>query len=720
MEILKRRRKGINLVAIVVLYAGVAVAQNSEVVTELAPVEVTEKSDEYSRSTSDSLRTRTPILDSSQSLQVVPRAVIEDQNSQYLGDTLKNVSGVQLDYGFNGSAQPLTILRGFPSNSWGSGSSTMQQSSNYYLDGTKVTGVPINMLNTESIEVIKGPSSILFGRSEPGGTINVVSKSISARRLTSFTQTVGSYDLVSSSLETTGALNESKSLSARVGGSYSTSESVRDYVEDKLSAFSAGLQWANGKTLVKATVDYMDQRYRSDLGVPSEGNRPKDLPWSRQFNDSPLLSYAKTSLVKLDIVQQLRGSWEIKAKALNVESKTLEADIVTRRTDWGKGPTPSDTCNASGNPLCRYYFGYNPDGRYGVWQTSVDLTGGFFTGRLRHNALVGVDGYWSQRSGTSYGQQVSSVDVNDPRLGHTLPPNSALGTPVDRAGRNDWLSIYAQDELYFTERFIMTTALRYDDTNTVTGGANRAPVRQAALTPRVGFLWKLDENQSLYTQYQEALSANNGRDNISGEALKPERAREYEAGYKFSSDDNRLNATIAVFDLTKYDKGNTEIVGSPPVTRRVTTGESRSCGVEFDISGQLTSKFALIGSYAYIDAKVLKDRRYSGKEQPNVAKQSGSIWGRYFLTSQWTAGAGAFGQGERQKNPENTIQLPGYIRYDLMLAYGFKSWGNKSALQLNVDNLLNTKYYTGSHQFVEDWIRVGSPRTFRLTYRLDI
>ena len=123
--------------------------------------------------------------------------------------------------------------------------------------------------------------------------------------------------------------------------------------------------------------------------------------------------------------------------------------------------------------------------------------------------------------------------------------------------------------------------------------------------------------------------------------------------------------------------------------------------------------------YAYTATRVLTDPSYEGKELANVARHSGSLWARYALDSQWAGGAGVFAQGQRQGDIGNTYQLPGYARVDTMLAYRFALAGARAALQFNVDNLFDKKYYSGSHQYAQDWIKLGTPRTARATVRLD-
>jgi iron complex outermembrane receptor protein len=210
----------------------------------LPTVKVESQRDTYRPVESDTAnRTDTPSLQSAQNTQTVSKAVLDDQNALQLTEAIRNVSGVQLDFGFNGAAMPLTILRGFSSVSM-TAMGSMSGSSTYYIDGSKVSGVPINMANVQAVEVVKGPASVLYGRSEPGGLINVVSKPIAAVPELSLEQTVGQYGLSRTSVEASGALNENRSLRGRVAGSYTRSDSIRDFVQDKLGAFTASLQVA--------------------------------------------------------------------------------------------------------------------------------------------------------------------------------------------------------------------------------------------------------------------------------------------------------------------------------------------------------------------------------------------------------------------------------------------------------------------------------------------
>ncbi|GHC92985.1 ligand-gated channel [Pseudorhodoferax aquiterrae] len=678
-----------------------------------------ERVDYRAPDSSTATRTDTPALLTPQSIAVVPQAVLQDQSALTLTEAVRNVAGVQYDFGFNGSMQPLLILRGFPSTSMTS-LGPMSGISSYYLDGSKVMGVPINMANVQSVEVVKGPSSVLYGRSEPGGLVNVVTKPVSASPHFGFEQTIGQYGLSRTAMEATGALNAEKTLRGRVSGSYNTADSIRDFVEDRLGNFTGSLAWVpDARTSVTATLDYSNNRYRTDMGIPAIGNRPADLPWSRQFNDSPYLSSAKTTTVKLDATHQLNETWLVKGRLMRLRSDTSEMDVYPYRGDYGMGSAADQTCSGTGNPLCRYYFGVRPQGRYKIDQANVDLTGKFQLGGLGHTVLIGFDTYRADKTGATYLQQVSSADIYNPVLGSTPGLDTSLTMPdvVDDYSR--WTSIYVQDQVTLGHGVSFMGALRHDRTNAVYGSPGTEANKLSFTTPRLGAVWQFAPKQSVYVQYQDSVSANNGRDTLTGASLGAERARQLEVGHKIELREGRLTSTLALYQLTKRNRGAQVTVAEAPYYNVVTIGKARARGVEWDVAGRVTHQLSLIGSYAYTDTKVLSDPAYQGTQLPNVARHTASLWARYTLNDQWLAGAGVFAQGQRQGDSANSFQMPGYARVDAMVAYRFEFAAAKASLQLNVDNLFGRKYYASSHQYAQDWIKLGSPRMAKLTLRVD-
>jgi iron complex outermembrane receptor protein len=406
---------------------------------------------------------------------------------------------------------------------------------------------------------------------------------------------------------------------------------------------------------------------------------------------------------------------------LSLRSDTAEMDISPYRVDLSGGfAPPEQVCPGTGDPLCRYYFYVRPDGRYQLDQFSTDLIGKFKTGDVGHTVLLGVDTYKSKKSGTTYYQQVSAVDIKNPSLGNTPGLDLATALPADFDDRSSWTSFYVQDQVSLGKGVFVTGALRHDRTSAVYAAPGTEPNKVSFTTPRLGAVWQFVPGQAIYAQYQEALAANNGRDTVTGAPLAAERARQFEVGHKVELLDGKVSSTVALFELTKRNRGASVLDPlSPTGTNVVTVGKAVSRGLEWDVSGKLTNRLSLIASYAYTDTEVTEDLTYQGKLLANVARHTASLWARYAIDSQWSAGAGVFAQGQRQGDSGNTFQLPGYARVDAMVAYRFGLGASKASLQFNLDNVFNKKYFTGSHQFVQDWIKLGNPRTAKVTLRMD-
>lgn len=675
-------------------------------------VVVTGQRDYVLPETSAATKTETPVLLTPQSVQVVPRAILNEQKAIVLTDAVRNVAGVSNDFGFNGMSQPLLILRGFSATSMTAGGS-MSGSSSYYLNGVKVSGIPVNMADVEAVEVVKGPNTVLFGRAEPGGIVNVVQRDFSETPRFSAEQTLGSYELSRTVVEGAAPLNDDRTVRAKGSASYFTSNSDRDFVQERLGAVSVGLAWVPDQdTRLAATVDYTDQKYRTDFGVPEINGRLDTLSRSRQFNDAHDLSSVESLSVRIEGQRRFGDDWEIKAKASALTADTSEVDIWPYRVDYGLNPP--ETCDGTGANLCRYYFYDRPDGKYDVYQGTVDLIGKVITGPLSHLLLFGVDGYSSEKSGTTYFQQINSIDTANPDFSHTTPLDPALAMPEDRLDRSRWTSAYVQDQIDLGGGLHGVLAVRHDWTSAIFDLAGTAPNKVEATTPRVGLVWEFQPGQSVYGQYQDALSANNGRDPSTGDPLEPEKSRQTEIGYKFASSDSRLIATLAAYELTKRNRADYTLY---PIVR--TIGEARSRGIELDVIGQVTSDLAIMGSYAYTDAKVIDNGAYAGTRLANVPYNAASLWARYALSDQWSLGGGAFYVGEREADVGNTYQLPAYTRIDVMAAYDFRAFGANASLQLNIKNLFDEEYFVGSHQFVSDWNLPGPPRSASISLRFE-
>ncbi len=282
---------------------------------------------------------------------------------------------------------------------------------------------------------------------------------------------------------------------------------------------------------------------------------------------------------------------------------------------------------------------------------------------------------------------------------------------------DEWVGIYFQDQITLWDKLHLLGGGRYDwagrrsSFSTISfadAEANEDTRTDRKFSPRVGLLYQLWSWLSLYGNYVESLGSNNGRDST-GRALDPQLATQYEVGAKTEFFDGRLNATLAFYHLTKENLPAADL-STPDPFDSVTIGEARSRGVEFDVSGQITDRLSVIGSYSYIDAKITRDPQQDdagnplpgnqGHKLPGAPRHSGSLWAKYALIPErLDVGAGVFAAGQRQGDFANTFQLPGYVRLDAYAAYHWKIGPTRLTAQVNINNLLDKEYFLSANEF---------------------
>jgi iron complex outermembrane receptor protein len=667
---------------------------------------------EYTPSATDQATTKTDsqVLLIPQSVETVPEAVLRDQNALTLSDATRNVAGVAQDFGFNGGAQTALIFRGFTDLSM-TARGSMTAAASYYQDGSRVEGVPLNMADVQQVDVVKGPDSVLFGRAQPGGLVNVVSRPILPQFAVDLEETASQLGATRSTASISGRINESGSLLLRASGTWFADKTGRAFVRDRLGSGGLTLIWhATPRTQLGLSLNYQHQAWRNDYGVPSLGDRPLNLPYySSQFNDSPVLSTTQPRSARLTVDQELARNWRLNVNFLSLISNSYEADI----TPYGSNLATGADCLGSGNECLAYYYNA-PHRKYRLVQGSADLTGKFRTSVLQHSVLVGLDGYAAGRTGTQYYQDLAPVNVYNPVFTLEQPLNPSLASPLITTDETRWVGLYAQDTITLPYRLTLVAGVRADFTSAIYAPPGTQPNVQSFVKPRVGLVWQLSGEQAVYFQYQQALDANNGRDPATLRALAAETSNQFEFGYKVRARGGAITATVAAYQLIKENIASFAFY--PTIT---TVGQQRSRGVEVDVRGRLTRRLSGIASYAYNDGVVTKDPLYQGERLPEAPRNSGSLWLRQSLGESWDAGAGIFAVGVRNGDYGHDFDLPGYARLDAMLSHRFQIGAWHNTIQVNVLNLTNKLYYTGSFPIALDWIQLGRQRTYQITLRLN-
>jgi iron complex outermembrane recepter protein len=657
-------------------------------------------------------KTDTPIMETPVSIQVVPRAVIDDQQAISVGDAIKNVSGVQAaGYGFYDNF----ILRGF------------QADTGVFRNGLRYSNITsLETANLDRIEVLKGPSAVLFGRAEPGGLVNLTTKRPLEEAYYSIQQQFGSYDLFRTTIDATGPVLSDRSLLYRMNLAYNDNNSFQDFVTEQSVFVAPSLTWRpNDKFVGNLDIEYQHNEFIdvSDIGIPPIGNRPASIPLTRFLGDPAAKNVQDRILVGLDWTYEFNDDWKLTNRFQYNDS------FYDQNTFY------ANEFNPATGLLSRGYW--QADMNRTNFATNLDLTGHFKTGFLEHDVLVGFDYYRIDQYYKAFSDVtplVPAIDIFNPRYGIDI--SSITSRNYNSFGYNpeQWYGVYFQDQITLWDKVYILGGGRHDWAE-VGGGSSGTSLAEADKTietdrteyfsPRVGIVFQPWHWLSLYGNYVESIGSNNGDRALGGGFLPPQTAQQWEVGVKTELFDGKLNSTLAFFDLTKQNV-STPIPGNPQFSRAI--GEENSRGVELDIAGQLTENLSLIGSYAYTDASVTRDDANpstQGNRLASVPRNSGSLWAKWEFGDEFirglSLGTGVYVRGTRSADinvdSSSYVQLPGYARWDASVGYSFKYAGTKMTTQLNVYNILDKDYYDRADTSL--LIQPGAPLTFLGSVRME-
>jgi iron complex outermembrane receptor protein len=451
-------------------------------VVEVRPVVVASTRESYTVSNSTTAtKTDTPIHETPASIQVVPRQVIEDQKTPRMKDALENVSGVRPNQSI-GSGNRF-IIRGFPD---------LGKTYRNGLLATSPSGFPFEMdtANIDSIEVLKGPASILYGRIEPGGMINVNTKRPLDTPHGALEQQFGSYSFYRTLWDVGGAITDSKSLSVRFAGGYQNSGSFRDFNFIDRKVFNPSVTWRpTDKTTMTVDVEILKQDFRADSGIPVIGNRPAPVPISRSYGDpNTPVSFTNKTHIGFNLDHTFNESWKLTNRFL---SSFIDAESI-----WANpAPAFGNALQADGRTLNRNIFGQTSYVR--TYATNLDLTGKFRVMGTQHKLLVGLDytkattDYWFFGNFTSVSNPALAIDLFNPTYG--IPPGlfTAARSITDRPNANfnvfqeHWYGLYMQDQVtVFDRSCICSLGGRYDWAEV---GARAGPRRSMPASARRGW-----------------------------------------------------------------------------------------------------------------------------------------------------------------------------------------------------------------------------------------
>ncbi|ESA33722.1 hypothetical protein N836_20690 [Leptolyngbya sp. Heron Island J] len=631
---------------------------------------------------STATRTDTPLRDIPQSIQVIPRQVIEDQGITRIGDALRNVSGVTRQRDRSNASDRFTI-RGFDQ------SSILR---NGFRTGSTLGGTLATAPNTvEQIEVLKGPASVLYGQVEPGGVVNFVTEQPSRAPFYDLAFTAGSFGYLEPSLDFSGPLTADERLTYRLNASYQNSDSFRDFVESDRIVVAPTLRY-EFSDVTSLTLEYvhLDSSQTYDEGLPIDPIS-FDLPRDR-FLSEPDDSYESTTN-SFYLTLDHRFNENIRLRS-GFGAELSEIDETGFRLLFN-GFNPETGENG------RQYVEREFSADNLAWQT--DLISEFNTGSVEHQLLAGfelarTDGAESRADFFDPENEPLAINVFDPQYGTPIPSlesRNSVGS-FDETGRT--LGFYLQNQVALLPNLKLLVGGRYDFARTESEfdltfsgqpfvGSDE--FESEAFSPRVGLVYQPIGPISIYASYSRSFIPNSAT-TFDGDVIEPERGTQYEVGVRGEFGDVSVN--LAAYDITK-----TNIIRTDPENLgfSIPIGEVTSRGIELDVAGEISDSWNIIGSLFFNDAFISEgdDNNPEDDTLINAPDSGASLWMTYEIQTGdlqgLGVGAGLFYVGDREAQIPNNVVLPSYVRGDASIFYNRDNW----QAQLNFQNLFNTDYF---------------------------
>lgn len=575
--------------------------------------------------------------------------------------------------------------------------------SNYLVNGFNAGrgfGGSRDLSGIESVEVLKGPRAALFGRGEPGGTVNLVTKRPTFETAGEVRLSAGSWETYRTDIDYTTPLSDS--VAVRFVGFYEDAESFRDTIETTKQGFNPSVTWkVSEDSMLTYELEYSEQEVPFDRGVMAVDGKLGVIPESR-FLGEPGDGPIETDVLghQLEFQHNFNQSWSALI-GLNYRDTSLEGFA----TETGFGGVVNDEVNRF-----RRYRDY--DASYQMLRAEVN--GNFDLGGLEHRLIVGVDSdkfVNDQLALRVRGSQ--EINIYNPVYGAYPLPTPTANT--DRVETQESIGFFVQDQISVTDDLDIRIGARYDDyTQELKNRLSdtKSDQDEQRLSPQFGAVYKLSDTTSLYAAYGENFRPLSGAD-ANGDGFSPNQSTSIEAGVKFASYDGSWVGTVAAFQV---EQDNLLVVDDPAAFTYAAIGEAESKGFEVDINGEVAEGLNLWASYSYTDAKT-KNAFYdanfgytieSGTALLNIPEHQLSL-----QLAQLTElsgkplefGGGLLHVGERNGYFGVDFDLPSYTTFRAFASYDITK---AIALRAEVDNLFNEAYYTNS--FADNWVQPGAPR----------
>ncbi|MFX4236720.1 TonB-dependent siderophore receptor [Aliarcobacter butzleri] len=653
----------------------------------------TQNDNYYKTKSQSATKTDTPIRETPQSVQVVSKETLNTLNVVRVTDAIDYTSGISKQDNFGGIWDNFAI-RGFA----GHEDTGMSLLKNGFADN-RGFNAPRDTANIESIEFLKGLSGSLYGNSEPGGTINIVTKQPKFTSEHSIKTDVGSYDFYRMALDSTAPINDN--LAYRLNVATEKKGSFRDHIESQRYVVAPSLLYSiNDDTFVSYMGEFIEQKAPFDRGIALIDGKnvmnPKNFLGNPDDGDVTL----KNQTHQLKLEHYFSDSWSSRM-GVAYKNNSLKG--------FGSEVTPATKITTNSINLRTRYRDYSSDDI----QFQANLQNVTDIKDVTNTLLFGVETYRFEQDSILYTNK-DTVRVDNIRSNPTYTVlKTGLGSlSTDKYEEQKGVALFVQDEVAYKD-FRFLTGLRYDEVrmdNVNHLDSSSVKQNDYAVSPRVGITYLIDDMWSVYTTSGTSFRPNTGTD-IDGKTFEPEKSVSIETGLKFESEDKKTGGTLSLYQIQKKN-----VLTKDPNDDlfSIAAGKVRSKGIEFDFNGKITDNIKANFNYTYTDAKVVEDSTYEGNELLNIPKHSSSVllmWeDSLSLNSSYGIGTGVTYVGRKAGNYNNDFYLPDYTTVKLVSYYNVNKNLN---FQLNVDNLFDKEYIASSYDI--SWLTVGNPRTATLS-----
>ncbi|MCY0386006.1 TonB-dependent siderophore receptor [Robbsia sp. Bb-Pol-6] len=640
-------------------------------------------------------KTKTSLLETPQSVSVVTREQMDQQNAQTLNAAVRYEAGVTPETrGGIATRYDLLTVRGFSADTYWNGLKLL--TNNYY-------GTPqIDPYLMERIEVLRGPVSVLYGQASAGGILNQESRLPTVEPQHEIGIEFGNYGHKQAKFDFSGPIGDDPRYLYRVTGIARTEDGQVATTRNERLAIAPSFTWRPDRdtTLTLLALYQRDPRSTSYGAVPPYGtvlNNPfGKLPGNFYDGDVNFEKFQRTQTsLGWQFEKRLTPTWTVRSNARwlhlgqeyeSVYDSGLEADM--RTLDRGTAES-NDTMN--------------------TYSIDNSIEGNFATGPLDHTLLAGFD---YQHVGSGYNVGFGTA----PSLDLFAPDNAQAITPPDLAMtriRASQYGVYLQDQMHFG-KVLLTLGGREDWATThTTAEAFGTTSNQSdrAFTGRAGLTYVFDSGIAPYVSVTQSFVPQAGTD-ASGKPFDPERAHQYEVGVKYQPKNTSALFTAALFDLTRNNLLTTD-ANNP--NYQAQSGQARSRGVELSAKVSPTRALDVTAAYAYTNTRYTRDNTgLQGKFLPAVPENQASVWANYRFDGMPLAGL-SIGAGGRYTgttySTDNSFKVRSFFLADATMRYDLgRAWPKLkgSDIYVNAQNLFNRRYVASC--YYGEWCAFGYGR----------